>query len=60
VDLIETGRTMKENGLVELEEIVPITSRLIANRVSYRMKGQAIDLLVNQLERVIVEGGEGI
>jgi ATP phosphoribosyltransferase len=57
VDLIETGRTMKENGLVELEEIVPITSRLIANRVSYRMKGEAIDDLVNKLERLMVKGG---
>lgn len=57
VDLIESGRTMQENGLVELEQITPITSRLIANRVSYRMKGHEIDLLVQKLESVIMKGG---
>jgi ATP phosphoribosyltransferase len=57
VDLIESGRTMQENGLVELEQITPITSRLIANRVSYRMKGNEIDSLVQKLEPVIMKGG---
>ena len=38
VDIVSTGRTLKENGLVEYEKIVDITSRLIANPVSYRMK----------------------
>ncbi|MBP1932600.1 ATP phosphoribosyltransferase [Ammoniphilus resinae] len=53
VDIVSTGRTLKENGLVELEEITPITSRLIANRVSYRMKSEAIDYVVEKFASVI-------
>ncbi|MEJ8548686.1 ATP phosphoribosyltransferase [Brevibacillus borstelensis] len=43
VDIVSTGRTLKENGLVELEHICEITTRLIANRASYRMKSEAVD-----------------
>ena len=53
VDMVETGQTMRENGLVELEEMFAVTSRLIANRVSYRMKNQAIQLLCDRLQQVI-------
>ncbi|NDI36579.1 ATP phosphoribosyltransferase [Chengkuizengella sediminis] len=53
VDMVETGRTLRENGLVELEEMFSITSRLIANRVSYRMKNNVIQLLCDQLQSVI-------
>jgi ATP phosphoribosyltransferase len=53
VDMVETGRTIRENGLVELEKIFEITSRLIANRVSYRMKNDAIQKLCDRLETVI-------
>ncbi|MCL6456576.1 MAG: ATP phosphoribosyltransferase [Gorillibacterium sp.] len=54
VDMVETGRTLEENGLVELETIFPITSRLIANRVSYRMKNEAIQSLCDQLYKAIM------
>ncbi|WP_088104169.1 ATP phosphoribosyltransferase [Halalkalibacter urbisdiaboli] len=57
VDIVSTGRTLKENGLVELETIVPITSRLIVNPVSYRMKDERIDEMVERLSKVI-EGEE--
>jgi len=53
VDMVETGQTLRENGLVELEQMFPITSRLIANRVSYRMKNDAIQALCDQLQAVI-------
>jgi ATP phosphoribosyltransferase len=53
VDIVSTGRTLKENGLVELEKIADVTSRLIVNPVSYRMKDEAIDKLVAQLSAVI-------
>ncbi|MGO4888847.1 ATP phosphoribosyltransferase [Anaerobacillus sp. MEB173] len=56
VDIVSTGRTLKENGLVELEYIVPITSRLIVNPVSYRMKDTVIDEMAEKLARVIEEG----
>ncbi len=49
VDIVSTGKTLKENGLVEYEKIVDITSRLIANPVSYRLKQQRITELVEKL-----------
>ena len=42
VDIVETGRTLLENGLEPKEEIVPISARLIANKVSYKFKNAAI------------------
>lgn len=53
VDIVSTGTTLKENGLIERETIMPITTRLIANRVSYRLKSELIDLLVSKLEEVV-------
>ena len=53
VDMVETGQTLKENGLVEMKRSFEITSRLIANRVSYRMKNDAIQQLCDQLQAVI-------
>lgn len=53
VDMVETGQTLRENGLVEQEQIFTITSRLIANRVSYRMKNEAITSLCDVLQTVI-------
>lgn len=53
VDMVETGRTMREHGLVELEEMFGVTSRLIANRSSYRMKNEPIQQLCDRLQGVI-------
>jgi ATP phosphoribosyltransferase len=53
VDIVSTGRTLVENGLVEYEEIVDITSRLIVNPVSYQVKDQRISELVERLNEVI-------
>lgn len=53
VDIVSTGRTLKENGLVELEHIADITSRLIVNPVSYRLKDQQIDEIVERLSKVV-------
>lgn len=53
VDIVSTGRTLVENGLVEYERIVDITSRLIVNPVSYRMKDERINELVERLAEVI-------
>ncbi|MBU3674545.1 MAG: ATP phosphoribosyltransferase [Solirubrobacteraceae bacterium] len=46
VDLTATGRTLEENGLVVREEIFTATARLIANRVSLRVKSAEVDGLV--------------
>ncbi|MBB6450339.1 ATP phosphoribosyltransferase [Geomicrobium halophilum] len=57
VDIVSSGRTLKENGLLELETIESVTSRLIVNPVSYRMKDQQIDEIVARLSMVVEEGG---
>jgi len=57
VDIVSTGRTLKENGLVELETITTVTSRLIANRSSYRMKSERIDALTRSLADTVHQGG---
>ncbi|MNP22476.1 ATP phosphoribosyltransferase [compost metagenome] len=51
--MVETGQTLKDNGLVEMTSIFEITSRLIANRVSYRMKNKQIQAICDVLEKVI-------
>ncbi|WCK56899.1 ATP phosphoribosyltransferase [Aneurinibacillus sp. Ricciae_BoGa-3] len=56
VDIVSTGRTLQENGLVELEEIMPITTRLIANRVSYRMKSNAVDYVYEKFASIVEKG----
>jgi len=55
VDMVETGQTIKENGLVEHEVMYDITSRLIANRVSYRLKHEPIRHLCDMLQRSLHE-----
>ncbi len=49
VDLVSTGKTLKENNLVEREKIMDITTRLIANKGSYQLKQERIGSLVDNL-----------
>jgi ATP phosphoribosyltransferase len=49
VDLVCTGNTMKANGLVEVEHIADISSRLVANKASMKMKHTRLKALVDQL-----------
>ena len=56
VDLVSTGGTLRENGLVEVETIAEVTSRLIVNRASLKTKHQRITALIEGLERVIESG----
>ena len=57
VDLVETGRTLRENGLTVVEEITQTTGRLVVNRASYQLKAEAVARLVNAL-RAALNGGE--
>lgn len=57
VDLVETGRTLRENGLTVVEEITESTGRLVVNRASYQLKAEAVGRLVNAL-RAVLDGGE--
>lgn len=56
VDIVSTGRTLKENGLVEYERMVEITSRLIVNPVSFRLKDERINELVERLSKLKTGG----
>ena len=49
VDIVETGVTLRENGLAELEEIVPISARLIANKAAYKFKYERITELTTNI-----------
>ena len=53
VDLVDTGNTLKANGLVPLEHIMDISSRLIINRASLKMKNRAVEALVSKVEKAI-------
>ncbi len=53
VDLVETGTTLRENNLEELVTIMDATARLIANRVSYKLKFDRINRLVIELSRLL-------
>jgi len=53
VDIVETGKTLIENGLASLEEIVPISARLIANKASFKFKGDELRRLQAQVERAM-------
>lgn len=55
VDLVSTGATLRENGMVEVETIAEVTSRLIVNRASLKTKHQRIIRILEGLERVIGE-----
>lgn len=49
VDIVETGSTLKENGLAVLEEICPLSARMIVNQVSMQMQTERIKKLINDL-----------
>jgi ATP phosphoribosyltransferase len=53
VDLTASGRTLAENHLVEHEQIVECTARLIANPVSHKLKAEAIDSLVDRMREAV-------
>ena len=54
VDLVESGRTLRENGLKEIEVIDESTGRLVVNRASYQLKAKAIASLIDALRQEIV------
>ncbi len=49
VDIVETGTTLKENNLEVLEEIVPISARLIANKASFRFENYQIQKILKSM-----------
>ena len=53
VDIVETGKTLRENGLAVHDEIVPISARLVANKSSYKFKGGEIRELIRRMKEVV-------
>ncbi|PLY00234.1 MAG: ATP phosphoribosyltransferase [Desulfuromonas sp.] len=53
VDLVSTGATLRDNGMVEVETIAEITTRLIVNRASLKTKHTKISRIIDDLEKVI-------
>ena len=55
VDIVETGSTLKENGLKVLEEVCPLSARMVVNQVSMKMENERIRKLIEDLRRVLQE-----
>lgn len=55
VDIVETGSTLKENGLKVFEDICPISTRLIVNKAALKRRRKEIFRLIDQLEEEIIE-----
>ena len=56
VDIVETGSTLRENGLVVLEEVCPLSARMIVNPVSMRMENERIKELIRNLRELLQKG----
>lgn len=55
VDIVETGTTLRENDLAVVEDVVPISARLIANKASYKFKNTVIDNIVRCTAQLLEE-----
>ena len=59
VDIVETGATLRENGLEVLEEVCPLSARIVVNQVSMKMENERITKLINDIKNLsnFVAGG---
>lgn len=55
VDIVETGSTLRENGLMVLEEVCPLSARMVVNQVSMKMEHERITRIISDLKLVIGE-----
>ena len=55
VDIVETGSTLRENGLKVLEEVCPLSARMVVNQVSMKMEGERIHKLISDLRNVVID-----
>ena len=53
VDIVETGSTLRENGLTVQEEVCPLSARMVVNQVSMKMEDERIRKLITELRGVI-------
>ena len=59
VDIVETGATLRENGLAVLAEFMPISARVVANKASYQFKRREADRLLGRLQAALAQKEEG-
>ena len=55
MDIVETGSTLKENGLTVLEEVTPLSARIVVNQVSLKMEHERIRKFLTDLNEVLKE-----
>ena len=55
VDIVETGTTLKENGLTVLEEVCPLSARVVVNQVSMRLEQQRIHDIITKVSEIIAK-----
>ena len=55
VDIVETGTTLKENGLVVIEDICPISARMVVNKASFKVKNEKIEEIIDKTRILIRE-----
>ncbi|MCR4842101.1 MAG: ATP phosphoribosyltransferase [Eubacterium sp.] len=55
VDIVETGSTLKENNLVVLEKICPLSARMVVNQVSMRMENERITKIIKDVSDVLMK-----
>ena len=53
VEIVETGATLRENGLEVLEEVCPLSARLVVNQVSMKMESERINKIINDLKQYL-------
>ena len=53
VDIVETGSTLRENGLSVLEEVMPLSARMVVNQVSMKMESERITRLIQDLRTAL-------
>ena len=53
VDIVETGSTLRENGLTVLEEICPLSARMVVNQVSMKTENQRITALIREFQELV-------
>ena len=58
VDIVETGTTLRENGLQVVTEFMPISARFIANKASYQFKHREVDRMLEQLRETLQEAAK--
>ena len=58
MDIVETGSTLRENGLDVLEEICPLSARMVVNQVSMKMEQERITDIISKLRKAgLIQSG---